>query len=218
MSDCVYVLINPIDNKTFYVGKTNKPRNRLTQHIREAKQGIKNIKKSRLIKSILEKGLKPIIRVVEWCFDSDVIEREKFWIKYYRKISMLVNKSNGGEKGVSKSGEDNGFSVLTKENVIKIIELYQNTNLTKYQLSLLFKVSLGAICGIIDGINWIQITKGKINSNFPKTTKNKFEWLDVGDYEVIKMLLEGKTKKQIHEQSVYGETYIDDLYRLSYAK
>jgi DNA invertase Pin-like site-specific DNA recombinase len=166
MTDCVYVLINPIDLKPFYVGRTNNPKNRLTEHIREAKQGIRNIVKSRLIMSIIERGIKPIIRIIEWCFDSNSGEREKYWIKYYNKLTNLVNATDGGEMGSKYGGGINqklATRILTLEQAKTIFDLFVYTTLSYNDLSKLYNVSsatIKAVMGSMGGKAWNEINNG----------------------------------------------------------
>lgn len=217
MTNCVYVLINPIDMKPFYVGKTNNPKSRLNSHIRDAKKMIQNINKCKLILDILEKGIKPILRIIEWCFNTDVVEREKYWIKYYRRIVKLVNKSEGGEIGNKSFGEINCTSVLDTSNVLRIVELYKYTNLTSIQIASLYKVSVGCIDAILKGRNWTHLTKGKVTEIFPKIFKNKNEWLDEYDCAIVKDLLCGVPKEKIHGKYVIGKKLLDEIYERSYA-
>jgi len=96
----IYILKNPLDNQIFYVGQTiNDLSERLYGHINQT--GASNRDKINYIKSIIEKGEKPIIEQVETihttCYidKASVNERENYWIKYYRGIGCkLFNIAN----------------------------------------------------------------------------------------------------------------------------
>lgn len=62
----VYELCLNEKNTVFYVGKTYDPKNRLTTHISEAKSTRRGFsEKSKLIKSLLDSGIKPIMNIIE---------------------------------------------------------------------------------------------------------------------------------------------------------
>lgn len=93
----IYQLINPIDNNIFYVGKTiNSLKNRLTAHLND---GI-NKEKTKVIKSIKDAGLSPLIQELEVieCSNDDeeliALERESYWVN---TIKDNGNKLCNGE-------------------------------------------------------------------------------------------------------------------------
>jgi hypothetical protein len=93
----IYKLINPIDEKVFYIGRTFSPlTNRLKAHIKEMSDGMKS-KKREIIKSLIDCGFTPIIEEIELfeCTTAEdelrMSERELYWIEYYNEISELTN-------------------------------------------------------------------------------------------------------------------------------
>lgn len=86
MSDTAYIytLIDPRDNKPFYVGQTNNLKKRITAHQACARDVfrhgcINTLKELRLFEIAIETGLYPIMRVVATCEPQETDEQEKFW-------------------------------------------------------------------------------------------------------------------------------------------
>lgn len=101
----IYTLSDPITNEIRYVGKTvGKLYKRLSAHYRD-----KSISyKTNWIKTLKEKGLKPNIRILEISDEFNWVEREKYWISYYREKTKLTNYLEGGQGlpfGYKHSGE-----------------------------------------------------------------------------------------------------------------
>jgi hypothetical protein len=95
----IYVLKDPTDSQIRYVGKTEKTlETRLSGHISEAKRRKVLCHKNNWVYSLLLKGLRPIIQLIETVpYDQDWQEREKYWIKYYRELGYdLTNSTDGG--------------------------------------------------------------------------------------------------------------------------
>lgn len=94
----IYVLVDPRDDRVFYVGKTeSKLAVRLRCHICDALAGRSSAEAD--IRAIIEAGLRPIIRQVEAASD-DWAAAEKRWIAYYRQLGPIANRTSGGQ-GVS---------------------------------------------------------------------------------------------------------------------
>jgi len=93
----IYSLSDPDTKKIRYVGKTIRSLGvRYSQHLSQAKYTIKKDYAHCWIKSLLNKNKKPIINLIELCKD---INREEYWINYYRKQDkILTNINRGGEQ------------------------------------------------------------------------------------------------------------------------
>ncbi len=90
----IYSLIDPITNEIRYVGKTVSPLyKRLSSHYRDKKKSYK----TNWINTLRNKGLKPLIKLIEICKSDNWEEREKHWISYYRKVYSLTNYLDGGQ-------------------------------------------------------------------------------------------------------------------------
>ena len=73
-------------------------------------------------------------------------------------VTFEENVKHGYESGyASNKGSNNGFSVLTEEQVLEIRSKRKNDNLTYQQLATQYNVSYGCIAGIIQRKNWKHI-------------------------------------------------------------
>jgi len=95
----IYCLINPLNNKMFYIGQTKDPYSRLVGHIFES---IKNkTSKDVIITSICKEWLLPkyeILEEIEVDINNkqsifNVSKREKYWVDLYCKDLELSNVS-----------------------------------------------------------------------------------------------------------------------------
>lgn len=94
---CVYVLKDPQTLEVRYVGWTNKkPERRLQGHISDAKRKSTSHVRRWLL-SVVNKGLMPIVEVVESGIGDGYDNCERKWIKLYRDSgASLTNITDGG--------------------------------------------------------------------------------------------------------------------------
>lgn len=92
----IYGLFDPIINQCRYIGKTVQGlEQRLSQHVSCSKK--QNNEKSNWIRSLLEKGLKPLIKVIERVPCNEWKCAERFWIDFFRYFGLkLTNFREGG--------------------------------------------------------------------------------------------------------------------------
>lgn len=95
METYIYALIHPVTKEIKYIGKSDTPQIRLSQHIIDSrKKGRKN-KKEAWIKSLLNKNLKPEFIILETVSKKDWKIKEREWIAKYK--DQLKNQTNGGD-------------------------------------------------------------------------------------------------------------------------
>lgn len=93
----IYLLRQPSDNAIRYVGQSVYPDKRLWAHIAEARSGARS-HRSNWIRKLLAAGEQPILEIIEEATVETWIEREQFWIAFYRAAGCrLVNATDGGE-------------------------------------------------------------------------------------------------------------------------
>jgi predicted GIY-YIG superfamily endonuclease len=95
----VYALVNPTNNKPFYVGETVNLSKRLSNHLSCDKTESKE--KNDYIKALLQNGVKPKVEVLSYNIETKekAVEIETYYIGLYRKLGFeLFNKNNGGNK------------------------------------------------------------------------------------------------------------------------
>ena len=95
----IYSLKDPETNEIRYVGKTTDINTRLKTHITRSRHN--KYHSARWVQSVLKRGLRPIIELVEECTEENWVEREKYWIAYYRERFDLTNVLDGGEGGAT---------------------------------------------------------------------------------------------------------------------
>jgi len=67
----------------------------------------------------------------------------------------MADMDNKGRRGfIKRKGESNSRSVLTERQVLRIREEYKISGKSQSQLAKEYKVSRGAISGIVSGKNW----------------------------------------------------------------
>ena len=93
----VYALCDELD-RIRYIGKTVKTaEKRLAVHLNEAKNGIQN-RRCNWLRSLLVRGIKPKIKILEQGHFLDGCLAEKHWIERLRKSGLdLVNGTDGGD-------------------------------------------------------------------------------------------------------------------------
>ena len=103
----IYALVCPITEVIRYVGKSNNPKRRVRNHIRELKlvekTGQYNHRQSWL-KSLKDNGLNPVLVVLESVTEENWQEREMYWISFYLNLGCkLTNSTSGGDGGLNPS-------------------------------------------------------------------------------------------------------------------
>lgn len=88
----IYGLIDPRTNRIRYVGSTTSLKSRFIQHLHV----FSSDKKSEWVQELKAKNLRPIITILEKIYKkAELIDREKFWIGFYRTGSKdLLNSAN----------------------------------------------------------------------------------------------------------------------------
>lgn len=90
----IYGLYDPDTDCLRYVGKANDSAERLKTHIREARTQKRPV--CRWVKSLIDGGKLPVLRVIEEVHESKWEEAERRLIAEYRKTCDLLNLADGG--------------------------------------------------------------------------------------------------------------------------
>lgn len=123
----IYKLIDLDDPETTrYVGKTKNPiSKRRVEHSSEAKRG-GNSRKNKWIRSVLKKGGKIEIILIEDTTEESWEEREIFWIGFH-KSDKLTNELEGGESG-GKGGSPIKYSMSMEDCMKWLKENYPHVD------------------------------------------------------------------------------------------
>ncbi len=98
METYIYALTHPVTKEIKYIGKSDKPKSRLTEHIADAKKLGRKTKKEAWIKSLLNKGLSPKLEIAS---KDNWQSKEKEWIAKFD--GQLKNHTKGGDGVVGYS-------------------------------------------------------------------------------------------------------------------
>jgi group I intron endonuclease len=101
----IYTLSCPETLAVRYIGKANNPKTRLSAHL-SPKSIAKNTYSARWINSLVKKGLKPVLNIIEQVDFDKWQEAETKWINHYKGLGCkLCNLTDGGEGLVNPSEE-----------------------------------------------------------------------------------------------------------------
>jgi len=97
----IYTLSDPITNDVRYIGKTNDVKFRFNDHIKKSKNN--KTHKDKWISSLLNKGLKPLISIIDTVHEDGWEFWEIFYISLFKTWGFnLVNHTEGGDGGSFK--------------------------------------------------------------------------------------------------------------------
>lgn len=165
----IYALIDPETNLIRYIGKTTNLIRRLNSHLTRCKS--RKYHSAVWINSLLSKGLKPFLEVLEEVDENTWVEREKYWISFYKHIVDLTNILDGGEGGATfgrlgkpwsdeqrknnkkaRTGKPIKHTIEGKENRTKGVRQYCDKNKRKvYQYDLKGKLIKEWACAVDAG-------------------------------------------------------------------
>ena len=107
----IYTLDDPITHIPKYVGKTHQnPKRRFSQHISSELHN--KSKKATWIKSLKNKGLKPILTILDQTEDSDWEWLERYWISQLKSWGFQL-------KNLTEGGDGNKGQTFSKESIEK---------------------------------------------------------------------------------------------------
>lgn len=135
----IYSLSDPITGEIRYIGKSNNPKKRILDHVRENKTSNRSHKIS-WIKSLISKDLLPIVEIVDEVPKLDWEFWEQYWISQFKHWGFnLTNISPGGynnnykrttetkkKMGVSKLGKK--LSIEQRKKISESIKLKAKEN------------------------------------------------------------------------------------------
>jgi group I intron endonuclease len=181
----IYTLSDPITGLIRYIGKSNNPKRRYTNHLAFKS----NNHKSCWILSLKAKGLKPILEILD-----EVPEEEwEFWERHYISLFKswgfkLTNSTEGGDSGNGAKGENHynfgkSMSEETREKIKQTKLGSKASEETKLKMSKVRK-------GISHTKEWSE----KISKSHKGKVKSK---------EHIQKIAEGKSKKVIIDNIIY---------------
>lgn len=175
----IYTLSDPITSEVRYVGKANNLKKRLATHL-TPRNLIKPSHKNNWIKSLLNKGLKPLMKSVDEVLISEWVFWEIYWISQFKTWGFkLTNLTNGGDSVINeiKFGSDNN-NFNHNINDSEILNLI-NDGLSQKEIAIKLKTNVALIKRRMvkfninfQKIKGVRITKGHTH-NFRKDITNE---------------------------------------------
>lgn len=179
----VYMCLLP--NGKRYIGQTHRElKDRISEHIRKSKVKTEAGYNYPFYRAIRKYGIENLEwSIIDYADSSEQLNtKEKYWISHY---DTYIQNGNGynqtfggeGQNGLSHSdktkekiriselGENNTRAKLTKEQVLKIVELSNGGLYSQVEFSKLFNVSEGTISRILSGLRWSSVTGINYNKN-----------------------------------------------------
>lgn len=106
----IYGLKDPRDYQIKYIGKTVDINRRRKEHNQIHRN--KKSRKNSWIAHLVKNNMQPIMEILEECEESDWIERERHWIRYYKELGFDL-------KNMTLGGESNDGYIFTPEDRLK---------------------------------------------------------------------------------------------------
>lgn len=184
----IYVLKCPITKEVKYVGKTNNPKVKFSNHLNSSRD--KNIHKRNWINKLKKLKLKPIFEIIDEVPITDWHYWEKFYIKKYLDSEcILVNFTNGGD-GLTFG---NQTSFKKGQNNKPVIILNKDGSFLKE-----FASVSEANLGLGKKIDAVLYGNGKTAGGYIPILKDAFEKLT---QEELSNIIEKANKKEMSEAS-----------------
>ena len=105
----IYALIDPVEKRVRYIGKSDNPTKRLRAHIYEAMQINKFIMNAPIwprcvwIYRLIKNGAHPRVVILEECSDDNWRETEDWWITIFENEGILNARRIAGKYPPTKS-------------------------------------------------------------------------------------------------------------------
>ena len=116
----IYKIENTINHK-IYIGCSKHIEKRWQQHIYESVNDKQYQYNYSIHKAMRKYGIDNFtFECIEELTESELMEREKYWIDYYDSYSNGYNETKGGDCGPQMFGESNPKAKLTEEDVANI--------------------------------------------------------------------------------------------------
>lgn len=157
----IYKIQNKVNGK-IYIGQSKNIERRWNEHRKVASRRKSQQKDYPLYQDMGKYSIDKFeFSIIEDCQDlpSDIMtQRESYWIHYYNSINQGYNQTDP----LKWMPGDKAWNKLTKEDVLKIIELLQNSQHTQTEIARIFNVADSVISNINTGETYKQE-----NVNYP---------------------------------------------------
>ena len=143
----IYKITNKMNNKV-YIGQSNNLERRKKEHFNWKLNNRQYI--DELISDLGADNF--LFEIIEYCSQSELDEKEKYWIEYYNSFYDGYNRTKGG------AGDFYGNPKLNVEDVKYIRQAYANKESRKEVYELFKdKITYPGFCHVWDGSRWTEI-------------------------------------------------------------
>ena len=199
MNTFIYKLIDPVTKEIRYVGKSNNPKKRLSDHINCCQYT--NTHKNNWISSLLSIGQKPILEIIEEVPIKEWQKYEVYWIDKLRSEGNNLTNIDIGGNGITKHRYNtiDKLRLLHRENP-NYNKCHDKTHIIDrellYQKYIVENLSLNK-CAAFFGTSKHTIFRNITEYNFKKSKKDWMHQLSTKPkYTVIQYDLNGNFIKE----------------------
>lgn len=107
----VYLLTDPVSLLPFYIGQTNRPKNRIKEHIKEPDHSAK----THIIRAIQKSGEEPLVTLLEKCSAHEVDDLECRWIRLMVRRGIPLANIHMNESGLKVDVSKFGVNCMERE-------------------------------------------------------------------------------------------------------
>lgn len=199
----IYALIDPRGNQVKYIGKANNPKQRLIDHLSEARV-CKNhgTLKVNWIKSLLDKNLKPKVEIIDEVLFNEWQFWERHYISLYKSWGFVLKNGDNGGLGIGRISEEvkRKISKTLKGNIpwnkgknhsLERRQRQVDTNPNKKPIIQLHKDSLEIIniyesLAAVEFHTKIPYAQISLVLNKENRTCRNYKWITLNDVEILK--------------------------------
>jgi group I intron endonuclease len=169
----IYMIIHNVGGE-YYIGQSKNIFSRWSEHFRHSKTNAEN---SILYKAIQKYGITAFqFKILELCDESELDEKEKFYIALYESTKNHNYNIQSGGTGGSSIGINNGNSKLTDEDVFNIRERYKQLKRKKdvYQ-DYQHLISINTFSDVWIGKTWKHIHMDVYTEDIKRQQRNNYD-------------------------------------------
>lgn len=212
MKTGIYKITNLINNK-IYIGQAVDLRVRIRTHEKydtpekyNGSLSFENEKNMPIHLAIMKYHLCNFkIEIIEECKQSELNEKEKYWISYYDcKVPKGYNLTDGGQGNCYLSGENNHFNKYKKETIDEIKKMLKEGKTYNEIFSAYPEVNKSSIYSINLGKSWKDE-----NETYPLNNKFKNSKFTIEQQENI-------VNEFLQNYKNFGKMYIYELLAKKY--
>ena len=138
----IYKLV--FSDNNFYIGCSSNIEVRYSSHLYTMRNNLHSSKVQKIYSTLKKE---PILEILEVCTQETLLDREVYWIAYFKATELGLNISEGGEDILV--GEDNGSSKYSNEDIISLFhDLVKYPEISLKNMSVRHNISINVVKSI----------------------------------------------------------------------